>query len=434
MKRRHFFKSVGGAAGSLFLSSAASASAFSTVSSFKKANTGMPRDEAFWKKLRKQFLIPADYAYLNTGGLGSSPFMVIKTVKKMMDEEDSHPSPGRNKKDWWKIKEKLAVLLGPGVKKEELALTGSATEGINIILNGLPLKRGDEVITSTHEHVALNIPLLNKMKTQGIVIKTFEPDIIDAMGNVRRIEKLMSTHTRLIFTSHITCTTGQILPVKEISQLAKSRGVWYALDGVQVVGHMPINLRDTGVDFYAFSGHKWLLGPRRTGVLYVREDLLDTLKPTIVGAYSSARSDMEKRQLDLHPTAQRYEYGTQNDALFYGLGEAVDFIRFIGEQTIWKHNKHLSEMFYKGLQEIPGVELLSPAGKDYRSAMISFKFKDKNKNVAGICVDLEERRLRVRHVNEANLDGIRASFHIYNNEEEVERLLGEIRKIAAKSV
>ncbi|NIM11291.1 MAG: aminotransferase class V-fold PLP-dependent enzyme [Candidatus Aminicenantes bacterium] len=430
MKRRHFFKSIG-AAGGLFLSSAAPVSAFSTVSSFKKAFTGMPRDEEFWKKLRKQFLIPADYAYLNTGGLGSSPFMVIKTVKKMMDEEDSHPNPGRCKKDWWKIKEKFAALLGPGVKKEDLALTGTATESINIILNGLPLKRGDEVITSTHEHVALHVPLLNKMKTEGIVIKTFEPDIIDTMGNVRQIEKLMSKHTRLIFTSHITCTTGQILPVKEIGQLAKSSGVWYALDGVQVVGHMPINLRDTGVDFYAFSGHKWLLGPKRTGILYVREDLLDTLKPTVVGAYSSDSSDMEKRQLVLHPTAQRYEYGTQNDALFYGLGEAVDFIRFIGMQTIWKHNKHLSEMFYKGLQEIPGLELLSPAGKNNRSAMISFKLNDKNKNVIRICVDLEGKRLRVRHVNEANLDGIRASFHIYNNEEEVERLLGEIKKIAA---
>jgi selenocysteine lyase/cysteine desulfurase len=101
-------------------------------------------------------------------------------------------------------------------------------------------------------------------------------------------------------------------------------------------------------------------------------------------------------------------------------------------QTIWKHNKHLSEKFYSGLQEIPGVELLSPAGKDYRSAMISFKLKDKNKNVVRICVDLEKKRLRVRHVSEANLDGIRVSFHIYNSEEEVERLLGEIRKIAVR--
>jgi selenocysteine lyase/cysteine desulfurase len=425
---------MGGAAGSLLFAASAPVSAFSTVSSFIGACSGMPRDEKFWKLLRKQFLIPSDYAYLNTGGLGSSPLMVINTVKKMMDQEDTHPHAGHSEEDWWKIKEKYAVFLGPGVKKEELAYTSTATEGINIILNGLPLKKGDEVIASTHEHVALNIPLLNKMKTRGIVLKTFEPDLADAMGNVRRIEKLVTGRTRLIFTSHITCTTGQVLPVKEIGQLAKSSGIWYALDGVQAVGHLPFNLRDTGVDFYAFSGHKWLLGPKRTGILYVREGMQDTLKPTVLGAYSSQQFDIKKRLLEFHPTAQRYEYGTQNDALFYGLEEALEFIRFIGMPTIWKHNKYLSEMFYKGVQKIPAVELLSPARADSRSSIITFRLKDKNNstNCERISRMLDKKRLRVRNVTEAHLDGIRASFHVYNNEEEVERLLGEISKIAAK--
>lgn len=425
MKRRHFFKSMGGIAGGAFLSSGSPV--FAKVSAFKEAGAGMAKDEKFWKLLREQFLIPGDYAYLNTGGLGSCPYMVTNTVREKMAEEDACPCAGHDEQEWWKIKEKCAVLLGPPVKKEELALTGTATEGINIIINGLPLKKGDEIITSTHEHVALNVPLLNKQKTDGIVIRTFVPNLKEGLANVKAIEKLINKRTRLVFTSHITCTTGQVMPVNEIGELAKSRGIWYALDGVQAVGHLPVNLQGMGVDFYAISGHKWLLGPRRTGILYVRENLIDTLKPTIVGAYSSLNYDMEKRRLELHPTAQRYEYGTQNEALFCGLEAAVDFITAIGTGAIRDHNKRLSEMFYNDLKKIVGITILSPQEESCRSSMITFRITGKDNRK--ICRLLDKKGLRVRSVTEANLDAVRVSFHIYNNEDESERLLTEIKKL-----
>lgn len=416
MKRRHFFKYISGLSGGLCL-----------ASSFRDACAAVPRDEKFWKLLREQFLFSPDYHYLNTGGLGSSPLMVIHTVKKMMDREEMLPVAGHDEQHFWGIKEKCAALLGPGVKKEELALTSTATEGINIIINGLPLKPGDEIITSTHEHVALNVPLIQKMKTGGIVIKLFEPDLENGLGNVDRIEKLITKRTRLIFTSHITCTTGQLLPVKAIGELAKSRGVWYALDGVQALGLLPLDIREIHVDFYAVSGHKWLLGPKRTGVLYVREVLLDTLKPLIVGAYSDRKNDIKRGAIELHPTAQRYEYGTQNDALFYGLETALDFNAAIGGRTIWNHNKELSEMFYRGLEKIPCVGILSPREEKYRSSMITFRVKGRvNRKFSGY---LESRGYRVRNVPEADLDGIRVSFHIYNNREEVAGLLEEIKKL-----
>lgn len=426
MKRRYFFKSIGGFAGGMLFTSGIPA--FPSVTAFKDAVSGMNGNKKFWKIIRNQFLLPKDYAYLNTGGLGSSPLMVRNTVKRKMAEEDAQPCAGHDEHDWWEIKEKCANLLGPEVKKEELALTSSATESINIIINGLPLKNGDEIILSTHEHVALNVPLLYKKKTDGIVLKTFEPDLKNISGNVKRIEKLINKRTRLIFTSHITCTTGQLLPIKEIGELAKSRGLWYALDGVQAVGHLPVNLKAAGVDFYAVSGHKWILGPRRTGILYVRENYLDMLKPSILGAYSNACFDLQKRQLELHPTAQRYEYGTQNEALFFGLGDAVDFINSIGIDTIWNHNRKLSEMFRNALRKIPGVELLCQEEEEHRSSMITFRVK--NRDNRKICGFLKEKRLRVRSVTEANLDAIRVSFHIYNNEEESERLLREVRSLS----
>ncbi len=418
-----------------FSSSSSSGFPFvSSVSSVKEAFAGNPVKESAWEMLRKQFLLPLDYTYFNTGGLGSSPLPVIDTLKRMTERKDSHPVPGHDLDDWWRIKEICTTLLGPGVKKEEIALISTATEGINIILNGLQFEKGDEVITSTHEHVALEVPLLYKMKTAGIVLKTFDPDMEDGLGNLARIEKLITNRTRLIFISHVTCTTGQVFPVKEIGQLAKSSGsgIRFALDGAQAVGNIPVNLVDTCADFYTFSGHKWILGPKRTGVLYVKENMLDILKPSVVGAYSVSEYDIEKRLFEISHSAQRYEYGTQNDALFYGLAVAVDFMNAVGIRNAWKHNKHLSEMFYKNIRQVPGVELLSPSSEEYRSSIISIKLK----HATGMKLFslLDKNKIRVRIISEANLDGIRISFHIFNNEKEVEKLLNMIGAYAANLV
>jgi selenocysteine lyase/cysteine desulfurase len=386
-----------------------------------------PRDDGFWKFVRSQFLFPENYAYLNTGGLGAMPAVVLERVKKTMFEKDFYLSAGHDLKRWNEVKEKCAGLFGPNCKKEEIALTNTATEGINVILNGLPLKKGDEVITSTHEHPALNISLLNRKQRDGIVIKTFEPDLKNGVGNLDRIERLITGRTRLVFISHFTCTTGQRFPEKEIGEIARARGIWYALDGAQTVGNMPIDVKDTGVDFYAISGHKWVLGPKRTGILYVREELLETLQPTIVGAYSDASHDISQQSLVFQSTAQRYEYGTQNEALYWGLGDAVDFIQAIGVETVWQHNRHLAEMFYKGLKKMPDVTLLSPEEERYRTSLITFKIPEIN--YRDVTSHMIRNSIRVRPVPEANLEAVRVSFHVYNHKDEVERILQEIREL-----
>jgi selenocysteine lyase/cysteine desulfurase len=426
MERRRFLKTVGGALGAVIL--APSLELETSAASFGRACACAEDERNFWRLVRKQFLLPQGYAYLNTGGLGASPFMVTEKVKRMMDAEETHPDAGHDMDDWWEIKSKCLPFLGAGCRKEELALTSTATEGINIVVKGLPLGRGDEVITSTHEHVALKIPLLHRMQTDGIVIKTFEPDLQRALGNVEKIESLMTSKTRLIFLSHITCTTGQIFPAKEIGELARAKGIWYALDGVQAIAQMPLELKETGVDFYAVSGHKWMMGPKRTGILYVREERLEQLRPLVVGAYSDRLNDMEARKLEFHPTAQRYEYATQNEALFYGLAEAADFVGYIGVGRIWERNRRMAEMFHSGLRRIRSIEILSPQEESCRSSMITFRFAGRENGP--LCAELTGKGLRVRGVGEAGLDAIRVSFHVYNDEEEVERLLAEISKLA----
>ena len=160
-------------------------------------------EDALWKIIRRQFALDPEWTYLNFGGLGACPLPVLHSFSEWSRSEELSPNAGHDEKEWWSVKERLASLLGKSCRKEDLALISSATEGINLIINGLPLKKGEEVITSTHEHVAVNTGLLNRMQRDGIVIRLFEPDLKNGLGNVERIARLINGRTRLILVSHL---------------------------------------------------------------------------------------------------------------------------------------------------------------------------------------------------------------------------------------
>jgi selenocysteine lyase/cysteine desulfurase len=246
---------------------------------------------------------------------------------------------------------------------------------------------------------------------------------------VDRVRALLTPRTRLIFLSHVTCTTGQLLPVAEIGRLASEHRAWFALDGAQSLAQFPIDIHAIGADFYAASCHKWLMGPKRTGLLYVRRDRLEQLAPSIVGAYSDASNSLADRRLALQPTAQRFEFGTQNDATIYGLEAALDFVAGLGLPGIEAHNRALSNAFLAGLRDVPGVQVLTPGDPAARSAMVTFRLLGRDNGV--VADALVRRRHRVRSVREAGLDAVRASFHLCNTAQQVEELLIAVDDIAA---
>ena len=424
MKRRHFINAIGAVTGGVIIGKPTNI--FASSKFMKRSLKNASDDESFWKIIRDQFLFPEDYIYFNTGGIGAVPTIVLNTLESRTIELEKYPKPGHDHNNWIEVKKICTGLLGKGCNIDELALISTATEGINIIINGLPFKEGDEIITSTHEHPALHVPLINRWQRDGVKIRTFDPDLKSGLGNIERIKNLVNKNTKLIFLSHITCTTGQVIPIKEIGELAKENNIWFAIDGAQAVGSMPIDIKNYHIDFYTFSGHKWTLGPKRTGVLYVNKDRLDILQPITVGAYSDNGYDIQKGDLKFQPSAQRYEFGTQNEAVFMGMGTGAEFIQTIGLQRVWEHNRQLAELFYNGLMNISEAELLSPKEEKYRSAIISFKIKGKDyQDVASYLTG--KKRIRVRVVGEAGLNGIIVSFHVYNNANEVEKILEEIR-------
>jgi L-cysteine/cystine lyase len=380
-------------------------------------------DDTFWTFLRGQFPLAEDRIYLNTGGLGASPYAVIDAVKSRMDELERVCETGHTDELWKEIKGAAARLLG--CDAGEIAFVRNTTEGINIVANGLPLKSGDEVILTTHEHVGNSLTWLALAKQKGIVLKLFEPSTVSQAENLDRIGKLTGKRTRLISVPHAVTTTGLLLPVREIAAFARTKGIWSFVDGAQTAGMLPFSLHDIGCDAYATSGHKWLMGPKETGLLYVRQSMLDTIAPLFVGAYSEGGFDFLKGTLAFHPTAQRYEYGTVSIPLRAGLGAAFSFIERIGIGNVWKRDRALSDRLFEGLAAIPQVSLLSPADPSMRSAMVTFMHKGRAH------LDLQEHlnafNLRTRSVTEGGLAALRISTHVYNSFAEVERVLEGVR-------
>ena len=422
MKRNDFFKTVIGTL------------AFASLPGFKNRSTernnvvpawptASPDDEQFWKVLRGQFPLTDERAYLNTGGLGASPYAVIDAVKGKMDELETISETGRTEDLWKDVKTAAATLFG--CESGELAFTRNATEGINIVCNGLPLKRGDEMITTTHEHVGNTVPWLALLQREGVVIKMFEPSAASAQENVDRVAKLITPRTRLISVPHATTTVGLILPIKSLAELAKSKNIWLFVDGAQTAGMFPFSLHELGCDAYATSGHKWLLGPKETGLLYVRKEMLDVIQSKFTGAYSVDEFDLAKGILKFHPTAQRYEFGTVSIPLRFGLGAAIKFMQRIGMENVWKRDQALSTRLFKGLQEIPHVKVLSPAHDAERSALITMQ----HEKLAYLDLQdhLNKFNLRTRGVSEGGVNGLRISTHIYNSVEEIDRVLEATR-------
>jgi selenocysteine lyase/cysteine desulfurase len=170
-----------------------------------------------------------------------------------------------------------------------------------------------------------------------------------------------------------------------------------------------------------------MLGPKETGLLYVRKDMLDVVQAKFIGAYSDNGFDLVKGTLTLHPTAQRYEHGTVSVPIRVGLGAAIRFLERIGMEIIWRRDRDLSTRLFDGLKAISYVQVLSPVHPDERSALITFKHE--KLSFGAVQEHLNSRNLRTRGVGEGGVNGIRISTHIYNTYDEVERVLEAVRTV-----
>lgn len=391
--------------------------------SMKSINQSLQGEE-FWVELRKKFPLKDSRVYLNNGTFGPSPQVVLDALQSSFEKTNTSGEYGHIEPE----REKLAEFVG--IKTSEISLTHNTTEGINIMCWGLPLKAGDEVIITLHEHVGNALPWLNRAKLHGIVLKPFEPKAT-AAENFDLIKSLVNPKTKVIAIPHVTCTTGLVFPIKEISGFARSKGIFTAIDGAHGAGTFDLDLHYLGCDLYASSYHKWVLGPNGTGFLYVREEILEQVQAYQVGAYSDLGWDMYQNPPEFKgyvPTAHRFDYGSQSLPMMVGALAAADFHKEIGKGKIEARIRELNQYLFDGLAEMSSqLDLLTSSEAASRISMVTFKPKKMDyQEVASL---ISKEGFRIRQVPESKLDAIRISTHIYNSKAEIDSFLAATEKV-----
>ena len=384
-------------------------------------------DPEYWSKIRLQFPMPQGESYCNTGTIGASPLRVLHAVVgHIVDSmyEVAHVDwrgGGKSLLSGYSAYTELRKKIGKLINADYslIALTQNATMGMNLLANGLDLHPGAGVLITDIEHSGgrcgwelLAARRGTKLHKAEIKFPVEEPgQVVEAFAS------MIGPETRVMSFPHISSEQGMILPVKELCSLAREHDIISIIDGAQATGHIPVDVKSIGCDAYYASPHKWLMAPAGNGILYIREGLIDDVWTTLASSQWNNHKDNGYR------LGQR---GTGNPALILGLEAALDFHNEIGPERVYGRIKELGDHLRMGLNEIEGVEIVTPVHQEMCSGLTTFK-------VEGV----EGRQVQDELWNQGGIQpralhgdrGVRYSTHIYNSLEENESALRIIGKM-----
>jgi L-cysteine/cystine lyase len=310
-----------------------------------------------------------------------------------------------------------------GCEADEVALTHNTTEGMNIALMGIDWKPGDEVITATSEHEGGLSPVALLKHRYGAKVHYTAIGLRDC-DTLTELERVLSPKTKAVVLSHVSWATGAVLPMREISEMAHRVGALVICDAAQSCGMIPAPVYELGVDAYACSGQKWLLGPDSTGALFVRRDRLDQVKQTFM-AYFSLKHRMINNDAIFEPneSARRYEAVTLSPSAVKGFGASLDWIaNEVGWEWAYRRIAELGRYCYAALAQIEGLRLYLPEAV---SGLIHFTLD--GIAPADLTARLAEQGILIRHTPEPQLNRVATGF--YNNEDDIDRLTQSIREV-----
>jgi selenocysteine lyase/cysteine desulfurase len=371
----------------------------------------------YWADLRRQWLLAADRINLNCGSVGCTPLPVLRAMIDHLMAAETFRNPGypwfgyeenRHLRD---LRDALASFLH--CKRDELALVRNATEGNNVVCNGLDLKPGDEALLTDQEHPGGRCCWEQKAARFGIKLNLVKlprpPASIEEI--VERFSKALTPRTRIVVFSHITSATGLVLPVKELCRRARQRGILTHVDGAHAIGQLPLDLHDLGCDFYASSPHKWLLAPKGTGTLYVREELLERLWVNIA---SADWHNYERK-------AYRFSnFGTSNLSVMVGLKAALDFFLRIGPERIYRRIHDLASRVRDRVKNHAQLRLANASADAFFGGLVSFEpVKGDLRQVVAECA---ARKIRIL----GGPERIRVATHVFTQPAELDTFFGAL--------
>ncbi|MEJ2237686.1 MAG: cysteine desulfurase [Gemmatimonadales bacterium] len=375
--------------------------------------------------------------YLDNAATSQKPTSVVDCISRFYSSENANIHRGvyqlseRATAAYEAARCKAQRFLGAKSASEIVFVRGT-TEAINLVANSYGrsvFRAGDEVVISGMEHHSNIVPWQLLCESLGANLRVVP---LDASGTLLmdEYERCLGPRTKLVALVHVSNSLGTINPVKELVAKAKERGAAVLLDGAQAAPHMPIDVQDIGCDFYAISGHK-MFGPTGIGILYGREELLKAMPPYQGGGEMIRTVTFEGTTFA--PPPSRFEAGTPHIAGAVGLGAAIGYMDGIGWELIQGQEAALLEYALTQLQTVPGLRIIGSA--ESRAGVVSFIMEGVHAHDIGTIVDQEGVAIRTgHHCTQPVMDffGVpataRASFAFYNTIEEVDVLIGALRK------
>lgn len=371
--------------------------------------------EAYWTKIREeQFLLPGWRAFLNNGSLGIAPRPVVDAVTDYLNRSaaldmDEYPRWGYETLD-----EQRAELAGYiGCKKDELALMHNATEALSTVMAGVDLKTGDEVVITNLEHPSGRSGWLMRQARHGIEVREVKiPLPPKSPGQLADLlVSSIGPRTRVLSFSAIMSPTGLVMPVHDICEAARAKGVITLVDGAHVHGQIRMPISELGCDYFAGSPHKWMFAPAGCGFLFIREENLERLWPhTVTGRWDDKQIKAARFQM----------MGTNNRAIFEGLMAGVRFSLQLGPDRSYARMHQLARMVYDKARSVPYLELLTPEDDRMYGSLVTFRFKGKKPDAFFEAC----RKKRIWTTGSATL---RVSAHVHTRPSDIDLLFETMR-------
>lgn len=379
------------------------------------------RDEDFWQLVRQAYAVSPSTMNLNNAGL--SPQTRVTQEAEIRYIEFANEVPSYNMwrilgRDRVQVKQRLAKLAG--VSSGEIAINRNATEALDTIIFGLDLKAGDEVLLCKQDYPLMIHAWKQREMREGIVLKWV--DLRMPSEDKEYLIEAYTSHftgkTRVLHLTHMNNWTGQILPAKELTEAAHSRGIKVVLDAAQSFAHLDFSLSELGVDYAGTALHKWLCAPFGTGMLYVKEEHIAELWP-LFPTEDPRSSDMAKFE----------NLGTRSIPAELAVGQALEFHNLIGTKRKQERLQYLKEYWVEKAKTIPEFELHSSIHPDFSGAIINFSIKGME-YVEVYRELISKHRIVTSPVKWTGIEGVRATPNVYTTLQELDIFVDALRKIA----
>ncbi len=421
-----------------FLKMAALAGAFSTNSLFRQAHAAewetasssvngldagqVGQNEDFWGVIQRGYSVSTQIINLNNGGVSPSPIVVQQAVERYNQLSNEGPSyymwqildQGREP-----LRQKLAHLAG--TPADEIAINRNATEALNTIIFGLPLKAGDEVVGSKQDYPNMMSAYRQRAERDGIVYKqiNFDFPIEDNDAIVKAYEQAMTPRTKLVHVTHMVNWVGQLMPVQQIADMAHARGVEVIADGAHSFGLIDFKIPDLHCDYFGTSLHKFLSAPIGSGMIWVKADKIEKLWP-LTCAGNPHSSDIRKFEV----------LGTRSFPIEQGIGEAINFHEAIGSSRKQERIFYLKNYWATRVSKIPSVKLHTSLDPKFSCAICGVSIDGMTPN-ALMTTLFDRYKIHTVGIDYENIHCVRVTPHVYTTIADLDKFVGAVSEIAA---